>query len=1043
MFMKKISSQSLRSVLMTVATILLSAGAMWAQNIKVTGTVTDKNGEPLIGVYVLIEGTQTGTSTEADGTYSLSAPANSVLLFSSMGYQEIKEAVNNRSVINVVMQDDAVLLDDVVVTAMGIKKERKALGYAVQDIKGEELMRNKNNNLINSLNGKIAGLNITNTGGTPGASSSIIIRGGTSLERDNQPLFVVDGIPIDNSTNDGNSAFDGSQGASIQNGNRAMDINPEDIESMSVLKGPAAAALYGIRAAAGAIIITTKKGKEGGVTVGFNARYSHNWVNKLPEQQNIYNQGTYYTGSFNDATFTSWGDKIGTAQTYDNLKDFFKPAGAYELNMNVSGGSEKGNFYLSVSRLDQDGVVRTTDYVRNSVRFNGEQKVGKHFTFGANVAFTSSESKKTLTGTGLWGSGGNGALQTAYSWPQTNNMSEYLNPDGSMKLVVPGVELKDNALNPYWQLYKNPVSDQTDRLLGNVYTNIKVTDWFSINYKFGLDIYKSKYSTFIAPGSPVDEELQNGMISKRNEDYHFYQSNLMLNFQKSFLNNKLDVSLLLGESVDMYEWNTMGVKAINFVIKDFESPNNADKINKTYIYDDTKKRLIGLYGDFRISWDKMIYIGITGRNDWSSTLPKANRSFFYPSFSGSFVFTELIPKNKVLSFGKVRASYASVGKDAPAYQTKTYLFGPEATIGGGYRNSWTGGNPYLKPEKTNSMEFGLEARFLDGKIGFDFAWYKNKSEDQILQPRVSNGTGYILRYVNTGTIENKGIELTIDATPVETKKFRWNTSLNISHNKGIVYNLPAGMDLLYVTSVQMGNAKPASFNDGYFMAITGQRWKYDTDKSSQFYGKTILDWETGLPTVTSAMTEYVGLREPKLLGGFNNTFSFYGVDLNILLDFRIGGDIYNGTLYDMTTNGMSKLTENRNEKISLSGIALNPATNQYEEVTREVVASEKFYTDYYLKHTPNFVEKDINWLRLRSVSATYNLPRKWMEKTGFIKSASISVAGTNLALWTNYTGMDPEVAAGGAGAIGSGSAGFDYCGVPNTAGVSFSINLKF
>lgn len=526
------------------------------------------------------------------------------------------------------------------------------------------------------------------------------------------------------------------------------------------------------------------------------------------------------------------------------------------------------------------------------------------------------------------------------------------------------------------------------------------------------------------------------MLSQSDRAYDYINSNLMVTLHKVFFKD-WDASLLLGHNTDDTKLTSNSRRAEQFVIPSRVTDiNNATHENQYFSQATQNKRLIGVYGDFRLSYKSMAFLSVTGRNDWSSTLPQKNRSFFYPSFSGSFVFTEVLPKNNLLSYGKVRASVAEVGKDASVYQTNTYLFGPETTIGGGFRNSWTGGNSDLKPESTVSQEFGLEMRFLNNRLGFDVAYYNNTSKNQIVQPRVSNATGYILKSVNAGEISNKGIEVTVNATPVQTKKFRWDVTLNMSHNKGYVDGLPGSIPILYVTDVQVGNAKAASFDKGDFMGLSGQEWARDEA------GNLILDWKTGYPTTDGLQTKQVGNREPKLIGGFNNSLTYKDFNLSFLLDFRLGGDIYNGTDYLMTSYGMSKLTENRGGTIAFTGVALNPDTKAYEAVTREVKLSEEYYRTQYLWNSHNFIE-EVNWLRLRSVSLSYNLSRNIISKLKYIKAASVSVSGSNLILLTNYSGMDPEVSAAGAGVTGSGSTGIDYCGVPSTAGFTFGVNLTF
>ena len=538
-------------LILPVLALFLMSGTLMAQNIRVTGKVIDKTGQPLMGVSVLIEGTRTGVATELDGTFSLDVPANTVLQFSAIGMETVKESVNGRKIINLTMSESTVFLDELVVTALGIKKEKKALGYAVQDIKGAEILKNKSSNVINSLSGKIAGVNVTQSSGAAGVGASILIRGGTSLERDNQPLFVVDGIIYDNSTPiGGNSGFDGAVRTATTNSNRIMDINPEDVENMSILKGPAAAALYGSKAAAGVVIITTKKGQEGSIRVDFSTKYATSWVNRLPEQQNQYGRGYYeQAGLFNDYSTQSWGKKITASdQVYDNVKNFFQHGSVVDNSLSVSGGNKNGTFYLSASRFDQKGIVPTTGYDKTTVRFNGDQKYGK-LTVGANVSYSIANTDKTLTSDGLWGSGGTGTMNSVYRWARTDDMTKYLNPDGTKYRMFAGKQvLADDVENPYWILNKNVLNDRTNRFTGAINAAYKITNWFNVDYRVGYDNYSTKNYTFIAPGAAIKETFQKGKLSDTDNMYEYLSSNLMLNFHKTI--SDFDLNLLLGQSME-------------------------------------------------------------------------------------------------------------------------------------------------------------------------------------------------------------------------------------------------------------------------------------------------------------------------------------------------------------------------------------------------------------------------------------------------------------------------------------------------------------
>lgn len=1036
---------------------------------SITGTVTDAKGEPIIGASVLVKGTSNGTITNLDGKFTLNVTQGNTLVISYVGYNAKEIVVGSASNYTIVLEEDAQTLDEVVVTAMGIRKEKKALGYSVQDIKSDELLKNRSTNVLNSLNGKIAGVNVTQSGGAAGAGAQIVLRGGTSLERDNQPLFVVDGIIFDNATPlGGDSQFDGSVRTATSFSNRVMDINPEDIENISVLKGPAAAALYGSRAATGVIVITTKRGNSDGNTeVTLNSKINVNWVNRLPEQQSTYKRGEYNSlGNLQtDWIYKSWGEKVGNGeQIYDNLDNFFRTGTSFDNSATVSGGNQSGSYFLSISRFDQNGIIPETGYDKTTFRFNADRHYG-NFTIAANVAFSISGTDKTLTSSSLWSDGGNGAMNTVYTWARNENMKHYLNEDGTKYRLFQSLDpnnenLKADEENPYWIINKNQITDKTTRFTGSVAPSYKIADWLNINYRLGMDRYTTNEDTYIAPGAAMNEIYQNGRLSASDLTYEYITSNLIITANKTFGN--FDINLLAGHSMEDTKIDRQRRTGYNFSVPDFPSFENIDKSTKDFQSFESRKRLLGVYGEMRLAYKSLAYLTVTGRNDWTSTLPIDNRSYFYPSVGGSFVFTELLPQNHILSFGKVRASWARVGKDTDAYATRTVLWPPRTFLAGvAYGNNWEKGNPILKPEITESIELGLEMRFLNGRLGLDFTYYKNDSKNQIISPRLSQTNGYIMYKINAGNVINKGYEISITGQPVKTRDLTWDATLNISGNKGTVKNLPQGMELLYVTDVQIGGVKAGSVNGGQFMAITGNVWKRDNQ------GNAILDPVTGMPTYTTLTTDYVGNREPKLIGGLNNSIQYKNWNLSFLLDFRIGGDIYNGTEYHMTSYGMSKLSANR-ESLTINGVIpdgtdtngndkYKPATYTFEADKRYDILNpdgsvkearygkeiiRKYYSDIYYRDSKNFITKT-NWLRLRSISLSYDLPKSLLQKTKFIKGCTANLTGYNLLLFTNYKGLDPENSVAGSGVTGSSSTGIDYCGVPSTAGMSFGINFRF
>ena len=1071
MFVSKKLSSVLRYVALTMCALFLSIGNIWAQDIKVTGKVTDKSGEPIVGVYVLLDGSRIGTSTDIDGAYTLTVPSTGKLVFTSMGYKDASADINGRAVVNVVMEDDAVLLDDVVVTALGVKKERKALGYSVTEMKSTELLKNKQTNVINSLAGKIPGVNVTQSGGSAGAGSSIVIRGGNSASesRDNQPLFVVDGIVYDNTTvNGGGSGTDGVTSSATTFSNRVMDINPEDVESMSVLKGAAAAALYGSRAADGVIIITTKKGaSDGNVKVNVSSKYTYSTISSPPEIQSVYGRGYYdINGALQtDQITSSWG-AANNGSVYNNVSDFFRSGNVWDNNVSVSGGHKNGNFYLSASRYDQEGVVPGTGYDKTTIRFNGEQKYGI-LTVGANVAYSIANTQKTLTTSGLYDSGGNGTMTALYGWSRSENMSHWLNDDGTKYRMFPNQALEDDLENPYWIINKNNLSDKNERITGAVNVNLDITKWLNASYRVGIDSYTNDGYTYIAPGAATRETYQNGRLSKSKVNYNYLNSNFMLNFHKTW--GDFDLSALVGTSAEMTDRVRQGQWGWDFVTAGTISFANILNENKFLTESTSRKRLVGVYGEIRAAYKNLIYLTVTGRNDWSSTLPVTNNSYFYPSVSGSFVFSELIPKNNFLTFGKVRGSWAQVGKDAGPYSTNTYLW-PAEVVNGGYTgvgNSWTGGSPYLVPEIQTSWEVGTELKFFGGRFGIDFTYYNSITRNQIASPRLCQSTGYIFLTINSGSVQNKGMELMLTGTPVDTKDWTWDLTLNMAGNRGTLGDFVEGVDLFYVTSTQIGGVKAASIpNGGYFLGLTGNYWLRETEEvevvddegntstetQEMANGRYQVDALTGLYKLKGTTTNVVGNREPTFTGGLTSTLRWKDLSFSFLLDFRMGGDIYNGTQYYLTSLGQSMRTTDR-DQVTVAGVdsktgeavSYTYAKGQSYTINGTVRSGEYMIEQYwsnYCNNAYNFIES-VNWLRLRSLSLSYDFSNL-ISKQKVLKGLVATFSANNLFYWTNYTGgMDPEVAAVGSGIGGSGSVGIDYCGVPSQRAFSFGINLTF
>ncbi len=1097
------------SVAMLMGVVLAAAPAVYADAVTqqhapaaaITGLVLDENGDPAVGASVIVSNKKSeGTTTDADGRFSLRVAPGTQLTISYIGYKTVTLAAT--SGMRVVLEPSAEVLNEVIVTALGVKKDKKSLGYAIDDIDAEELMRNKTSNPISSLSGKIAGVNITQSSGAAGAGAQIILRGGTSGSetRDNQPLFVVDGIIYDNSASvGGNSDFDGSTRQSTTSSNRLMDINPEDIENMSVLKGPAASALYGSRAANGVIIITTKKGKNGNVEINLSTKYTTSWVTHLPKVQNVYKRGrmrdtrdanNQFTGAVYDTdSYNSWGERFADGDAiYDHqIKDFFTTGGIWDTNVSIAGGNENGNFYLSGSYFDQDGVVPTTGYTKSTFRFNGEQK-WRIFTFGANAAYSEARTAKTLTGAGLYGSNMNGALQRLYTFGAMDDMTHYLNEDGTRYRMRTDLEPWEEQDNPYWIINRNKINDKTVRFTGSFNVRADLTDWWWINFRAGVDNYTSDYNKRIGAGGVTKDLWQDGMLSENTTRYQYVTTNLMTNLSKTF--GDFGLNLLLGTSTDNTNVKDTGLMAYRFIVPDFYAFDNAADSDRSFRSHRSTKRLVGVYGEFRADWRNTLFLTVTGRNDWTSTLPKKHRSYFYPSVSGAIVFTQFLQDKgwmtaeSPLTFGKIRASWAKVGKDTSPYETATNLWPVGTFLEGmtGIGNFWESGNPYLKPEMTKSTEIGVELRFLRNRLRLDYAYYTNNSYNQIMSPRGSFATGYILRSANIGNVLNKGMELSISGIPVQTRDWTWETGINMAGNRGRLEGLLTGQNVMYVTDVQYSNAQAASFNDGNFMAIAG--WKYlrvpdtyidangNTQKTMMVVtnpdgsttlkpagGQLILD-ANGMPQRDKSEEKFnMGNREPKFTGGWNNVLRYKNFTFSMLWEFRVGGAVFNGTRMAMDQAGTSIASANgRLNGITISGVAATTDSNGNYVFTSTDYKADGVYNvggvqtsghnviaGYYngiMQYDHSNYITNVNALRLRSISLSYELPASLLAKTKAIKRAVVTATATNLLLFTNYDG-DPEAAASGAGAGGSSSVGFDYCGVPSTAGFSFGVNLTF
>ena len=1008
-----------------------------AQQTEVTGTVTvASDGMPLPGVNVLVKGTNDGTVTDMDGNYAIEVAADAVLVFSSLGFENQEQAIEGRSVINVAMIEDMEGLDEVVVTSLGIEREKKALGYAVQEIQGEDITKTNQPNIVSALQGQTAGVQITNSGGAPGQSARIIIRGVNSLDpnADNQPLFVIDGVPVDNSTTESGSTPRGLS-------NRAADINPNDIESMNVLKGAAATALYGVRAANGAVIITTKKGKAGDVRINVNSSIGFEEVNQYPEIQDVYGQG--FGGVYDPNSFwPNWGPSIDEireidpdAQINDIWRDAMRTGVQIDNSFNISGGNEKANFYASLNNLDQEGIIPFSDWGRTSARLNGELKFSDQFKVAGNMSYTISGGNRVPHDRFM--------ERMVYNTPM-QDINDYINEDGTMKSI-------GTNTNPIYDARFSTFEDEVNRIIGNLNFTYSPFEWMDVNYLIGTDFYTDS-RTEITPGPlGIEGEVplsSQGFITETRIDSRDINSNLFITLKKQW-DDKWNTTLRVGNDVFERDYERVDATGENFVIPQFYDLSYASQISNSQ--DKRKKRLVGLYGDLMVDYDDMLFLNITARNDWTSTLPQGNNSFFYPSVNLGFAFTEAFEMPEVLSYGKLRASYAEVGKDTDPYRIgQTYTSPGIFPLGGevGFTRFSQFGDLGLKPERTTSIELGTDLRFFGNRLGIDFTWYKSNSKDQIIPVPVSESSGFSTFITNAGEIENQGVEFIITGNPIRTEDFTWNVTLNAAYNQNEVVSIREGIEQIQVGS-QYGYAGSTVTmqlieGEAYGNIFGSSYERYGADANNLFLNEDLpkVIGENGFP-VRNGNQLILGNTTPKWIGGLKNDFTYKNFDLSFLIDFRTGLEQYSQYDNFFSAFGIAEYTLDRNETRVFEGVLADGTPNTQEVWLGQGEGPDGrdygagYYRNNYRTVSENFVH-DASFIKLRNISLGYNFGDNVLDAISFLETARVSVAANNIILYTPWDGFDPESFSAGAGGNATGFTGLGYPGVQS---LFFTLNL--
>mgnify|MGYP004701381099 CR=1 FL=1 len=981
--------------------------------IRVSGTVRDKSGEPLPGVSVLEKGTTSGTVTSISGEYAVEVRSSGTLVYSFVGFRAVEVPVSGQTIIHITMEEEVLGLDEVVVTAMGIRSEKRKLNFAVQSVDSEDLNTGRQTNFVDALQGRVAGIEVSGTGGSPTASSQILIRGISSINpaQNNEPIFILNGMHV-------------SGGAS-----KAAEINPMDIENVTVLKGAAAAALYGQEASNGAIIITTKSGQKGEIRVEASGSVQVDEAYRVPEIQQMYLRGAY--GVYREQSMGGWGPLApeGTVK-YNNPGNYLQTGLYQKYDLSVSGGSDKFTSYTSGNYVRHDGIVPADYLERWGVLFKSRYEVSPKVTMDFMANFVSRNSR------------GGAGMSSAYQWPIDDDITNYKNPDGTIRWLYINTNNRYNSpISPLWSRYEDYGRYDSNRSLLQGSVTWNVIKNLDITGRLSYDLTESESKSIVTPRwslepgqTPTSEDLDYLGSFFYSDGKSSVVNGGILGTYSHELGKEFRMDLLAGVDIKTMTGRSAGMGGRQFIVPEFYSINNLADIRRENItMGRTEKNIYGFYGEIKLDYRGIAQFSATGRNDHSSTLPVENRSYFYPSLSTGIIFTEFLDlPESLIGFGKIRANWARVGKDAPLYRLNNwYKSMPHPDNGYGV-DPTRSSNPHLKPEMTTSWEVGADARLFSDKTRLDVAWFATSVSNQIVDVRVSPASGNILQTRNEGDIRNEGFEISWDQVMVKQNNFRWNMITNFGRSKGKVVSLPDQLVEVYHYAGQVSDIRPTAYLNGSTMALSGKDYLRTED------GKIIVD-ELGRPKINASSSLLIGNREPDFTAGLLNRWQYKDWTLSMMINFRKGGDVVNGTLRSLMSGGQAKILEKyRNRSILIEGVKENP-DGTFTENTIPVVFDQAFYLNYYAPVGSNFVE-DGSMVRLGYITLSYDAAK--LARVIGIKGIRFSATGRNLLLLTNYSGSDPVVNYTGT-AGGTGTFGIDYLGIPNTRSYTFNVSATF
>ena len=1058
---------------LSLSLILLLLPPLMAQERTITGTIlSDDNKTPLRGVTIRVKGTRKVAQTDANGVFSIRANPNDVLEITYVGYQSVDMKAGEATNLSVSLKPRDNMMGEVVVTAMDIRRDPRELGYSVDKVAGDEIKESLRENFLNGLQGRVSGLTTNPTSGLAGSSTAIVLRGFNSMALDNQPLFVIDGVIADNSTvnqtsnsNSGlglveNSTRNINETANRQGDytNRIADINPNDIESVTILKGPEATALYGSQASSGAIIITTKKGRnDGKLNVNYDNAFKIAKLTRFPEVQTTYGNG--FNGAAN-AEFRYFGLPYAPGtKLYNNLEEFFQTAFSQTHNLSVDFGKKNYSFRVSGSFLDQSGAVPENKYQRLNFRINNSTKIGSWLELIPAFTFTHSTNDKPLRGQ-------NGYMLNLLIWPANFDATKWENEEGGKELVFASTQ-NGEIDNPYFSVKRNRARDETNRYISTLGVNLTPLKWLTVSGRFGYDKYSTDGWTFYHPQSFILSRSTGGSQDNYYRDFTGYNHTITATARKTF--GKFSARLMGGTMWQDYETTMYSVYGTN-IVDSINSAGQMMKDNKiisqaelmTLMGDSSstransrqrlnRARTLGLpnivqsrqlayFGEASISWKNMIFFTYSHRFETSSIFPKEFRNYNYPAGSLSIILSDLIPeikKGNVLNYMKLRASRASTARSSSPYMNQS-VFNPVTSSGGGFSYGFDNNNFFLEPEIQKTYEFGTELRMFKSKFIADITFYNTFCDRQIFQQfRASYGTGFVLNTLNIGSTRNKGFEVSLSAPLISKQNLSWETRINFNKMWNRVEELPPNVPEVYVSdSWPYLNARGGMVLGQPTTSITS----FDYLRNNN--GDILIDPANGLP-LNDGVFKVHGDRNPNFTVGWVNNMRHRNWKLNFLWDLKVGGDIFNATDQYLTINGKSKRTLDRDIPRVIKGVLRDGKENTANPTPNTIVVTPKYQSAYYGSiNMPdiNYIEHDVNWFRMREITLSYTFPSTKLAGIRQVKALTLFLTGNDLILMTNYSGADPSVSANPASVRGVGGWGFDYgnAGSP----VSFTIGLR-